>query len=100
VPERGNVYIEMHVTYRALAQNVDYNPFDWQLYVDDVAIDTFTIVLNGPDPELGSGSLPKGRKAQGWLVYEIPKTGRAVLSYSSNMFSDDPPVFEVLLRAK
>lgn len=98
VPAAGNVYIEMFVTYRAIAENADYSSFDWEVYVDDLAIDGFTFLLNGPEPELGTGSLPKGRRAEGWLVFEIPKTGRAVLSYRANMFTDDPPAFEIVLR--
>jgi hypothetical protein len=97
-PKKGYVYLQAWVTYKALANNVDYNPFDWSVFVNDVAADDYTFVSNGPDPALSSGTLPKGRSAKGWLVYEVPKTGRVVLSYGSNRFSDQPPVFEVVLR--
>jgi hypothetical protein len=43
---------------------------------------------------------PKGRKASGWLVYEVPAKGQILLSYKGNMFSDAAPVFEVVLRSK
>jgi hypothetical protein len=94
----SGTYIAMFVTYKALAQNVMYNLFDWQLYVDDVAVDTYAAVLNGPKPMLSGGTLPTGRRAEGWLVYDIPKTGRVLLSYGSNPFSNQPPIFEVVLR--
>lgn len=99
-PAAGNVYVEMFVAYHALAENVSYASYDWDLYIDDIASDDSTFVLNGPEPDLGSGQLPKGRKAQGWLVYEIPKLGRVVLSYKGNVFSDEPPIFEIVLRNK
>ncbi|HWP63371.1 MAG TPA: hypothetical protein VNO86_07870 [Candidatus Binatia bacterium] len=97
-PAKGNVYIEAYVTYTALADGAAYNPFDWQVFCNDTAVDRFTFVLSGPEPELGSGTLPKGRKAAGWLVYEVPAKGRCVLSYGANMFLGEGAIFEVLLR--
>lgn len=97
-PAPGNVYIEAYVTYRALADGATYNPFDWQVFCNETAVDEFTFVLSGPEPALGSGTLPKGRKAAGWLVYEVPAKGRCVLSYGANAFLGEGAVFEVLLR--
>ena len=77
---------------------MSYNPFDWQVYVNDVAQQNFSFVMSGPTPELPSGTLPADRKVQGWLVYEVPVKGRTVLSYSS-MFGGGAPLFEVLVRA-
>jgi hypothetical protein len=98
-PASGNVYIQVWVTYSALDNGVDYNPFDWALFVDDVAVDSLTVLFNGPEPKLGSGTLPKGRRAEGWIVYEIPVAGRAVMSYGGNQFNNEPPLFEFLLRS-
>jgi hypothetical protein len=98
VPDPGNVYIQAFVTYEAIANGVDYNPFDWAVFVDGVAVGNYAFVLNGPTPDLPSGTLPAGRKAAGWLVYEIPSAGEVLLSYLANTFSDDPPIFEVVLR--
>ena len=97
-PADGNVYLQVFVHYKALTDGVAYNPLDWSLFVDNVAIDDFTFVVNGPDPTLGSGDLPNGREAEGWMVHEIPATGEAVLSWSGITFFDDPPVFEVVVR--
>lgn len=98
VPAKGNVYLSARITYEAITDGVDYNPFDWQVFVDDVAIQNYTFVSNGPTPPLSSGTLPKGRKATGFVVFELPAKGRVLLSYGANMFSNDPPVFEVVLR--
>jgi hypothetical protein len=98
VPAKGNVYIQAFVTYAALTDGVTYGPYDWQVFVGGVAVDSFTFVIYGPKPMLGSGTLPKGRKAEGWLVYEIPKTGKVLLSYGGT-FGNQAPVFEAVLRA-
>lgn len=99
-PAAGNVYIQFYVTYSALVDGVTYNPYDWQMFVDDVAVTSYTFVQNGPTPALGSGTLPAGRKAQGWVIYEVPKAGRVVFSYGGIGFTNDAPIFEVVLRAK
>ena len=33
-----------------------------------------------------------------WVVYEVPAKGRVLMSYTGNMFSDEGPVFEVVVR--
>ena len=68
------------------------------MFVDGVAIDTFTFASNGPEPALGSGHLPKGRQAKGWLLYEVPTSGEAVLSYKGVFFGNQGPIFEVVVR--
>ena len=95
---KGNVYIQALITYTALADGATYNPFDWQVFCNDEAVDSYTYVSDGPEPDLNSGTLPKGRKAKGWVVYEIPAKGRCVLSYGANSFIDEGAVFEVLIR--
>ncbi len=98
--QKGNVFIQAKIAYTALVDGVNYNPFDWQVFASGEAVDNLTFVTNGPEPQLSSGTLPKGRKASGWVVYEVPPKGEVLLSYGSNMFSNEPPVFEVVLRAK
>jgi hypothetical protein len=98
VPEqKGNVFLQLFVTYKALTDGVDYNPYDWQVFVNDQAAADTAFTSYGPTPELSSGTLPKGRAASGWLVYEVPARGRVVISYGGS-FSNEAPVFEVLLR--
>jgi hypothetical protein len=97
-PASGNIYVQVWVTYKAIQNGVSYNPFDWQVFVGDVAQQNFSIILESPTPALSSGTLPAGRTAQGWLVYEVPTSGRMVLSYS-RMFSSGPPLFEVVVRS-
>ena len=94
----GYVFLAAKVRYEALTNGVDYNPFDFQIFVDGQAVESYAFATNGPEPELSSGTLPEGRSAEGWLLYEVPPTGEVLLSYTGNMFLDDAPVFEVVLR--
>lgn len=98
-PAEGNVYIQAFVTYEALEDGVSYNQFDWQVFVDDTAVENFAMVVDGPEPTLGSGNLTEGRKAEGWLIYEVPIEGEVILSYKSPFDpTDSKPAFEVQLR--
>ena len=95
----GDVFISAKVTYAALTNGVDYNPFDWQVFCGGVAVQSFTMVLSGPKPALSSGTLPNGRSASGYVVYEVPAKGEVRMSYGGNMFSNSGPIFEVIIRA-
>ena len=96
-PDPGNVYMQVWVEYKALQDGVTYNPFDWQIYVDDTAQSSVSFILEAPKPALSSGSLAAGRKAAGWLTYEVPSKGRVVLSYGSP-FGGSGPQFDVVVR--
>jgi hypothetical protein len=96
-PEQvGWVYVQVYAKYVSLMDGATYNQFDWAIYADGRQLESLSFALYGPQPELSSGSLPAGRTAEGWLVYEVPPTGEIVLSYEPNF--DGPPVFEVVLR--
>jgi len=96
-PASGNVYLAVKYAYEALEDGAAYSPGDWQAFVDGTAVNNFAFVVNGPQPLLSIGTLPKGRKAAGWVVYEVPTKGQVVLSYG-NMFSRQAPTFEVVAR--
>jgi hypothetical protein len=94
----GYIFLNARVRYEAIADGVDYNPFDFQVFVDGQAVDGFTFAINAPEPQLSSGTLPAGRSAEGWLLYEVPPDGEVLLSYAGNVFLDEAPIFEVVLR--
>jgi hypothetical protein len=98
----GYVFIAAKVTYLALQDGVSYsNLFDWQVFCDGVAVDTSRILADatyGPAPALGSGNLPNGRKASGYLVYEVPAEGEVRMSYTGGIMSTGV-VFEIIIRA-
>jgi hypothetical protein len=96
-PEQpGWVYMQVYVRYVSSKDASSYNQFDWAIYADGRQLDSYGFAINGPKPDLGSGTLPAGRTAEGWLLYEVPPTGEIVLSYEPNY--DGPPIFEVVLR--
>ena len=98
-PKAGNVYLAVYYEYESIEDGATYNPFDGQVFVDGTAVENYSFVLDGPEPQLSSGTLPKGRKASGWVVYEVPKAGQVILSYGG-AFSSDGPTFEVIAREK
>lgn len=95
-PASGHVYLAVYIVYEALTGGATYNLFDWNLYVTDTLVEDTAYLYSGPEPQLGSGELANGRSAKGWIVWEVPKSGRAVLSYAPNYGED--PVFEVVVR--
>lgn len=97
-PAAGNVYVQVWVTYDALADGVHYSSTDWAFFNNDIASGDSTYASNGPEPTLSYGELPNGRRAEGWVIAEVPVSGRLVMSYSG-LFSNDAPIFEVELRA-
>jgi hypothetical protein len=94
----GNVFISAKITYEALTDGVTYSTADWAVFNDGVAVTGYTIVLGGPKPLLGSGSLTTGRKAIGYVIYEVPPKGEVRLSYKAVIF-DTTPTFEFVIRA-
>lgn len=98
-PKAGNVYLAVKYEYESLEDGATYNQFDWQVFVDGTAAENFTFVLDGPEPQLSSGTLPKGRRASGWVVYEVPTTGQVIVSYGGTFWTE-APTFEVIARAK
>jgi hypothetical protein len=94
--QSGWEYLQVYVKYRSQKDGSTYNEFDWAIYAAGRQLESYAYTSEGPKPTLSSGSLPKGRTAEGWLIYEVPPRGRVVLSYEPNF--DGPPVFEVVLR--
>lgn len=95
------MFVQLFVEYTALGSGASYNPYDWQVYAGVEQLGNSTaFVSNGPKPELSSGDLPLGRKASGWLVYQVPKSGRITLAYLPSYASNTEPIGEYLLRAK
>jgi hypothetical protein len=93
---KGDVFLAFHVTYRATGPSADYNEFDWGVYVNDTADDITTFVEHGPKPTLSAGDLPQGKSASGWVVEEVPATGRVVVAYQPGQND----IFEVVVRSK
>jgi hypothetical protein len=94
-PDRGRLYYAFHVSYESVEGSPSFNQFDWQAFAGAEILDTTFVVGDGPGDSLGSGSLPQGRTASGWLLFDGPdEPGIDVtLSYKAGML--DEPIFEV-----
>lgn len=93
----GDVFISAKITYVALTDGVTYNPYDWSVFCGGTAVSTTAFVMNGPKPELHSGTLPNGKNASGYVVYEVAATGEVDMYYGGAF--GGTPVFEVIIRA-
>lgn len=70
--DKANRYVALRVLYQGTAPGASYNPFYWSV----VDLDGFAWgqTFIGKDPTLqSSNDLPVGRKAQGWVTFEVPK---------------------------
>ena len=54
-----------------------YNPFDWQVFVDGQAVDNYAFAINGPKPDLGSGTLPAGRTRRAGSCMRSPPKAKS-----------------------
>lgn len=94
--KKGDIFLAFHVTYKATGPGADYNALDWGVYVNDEIDQVDTFVSNGPSPQLSAGDLPQGKTASGWIVQEVPPTGRVVIAYQPTQTD----IFEVVARSK
>jgi hypothetical protein len=95
----GYLFLAANVRYEALADGARYGSFQFQVLVDGQPVGTSATAIYGPEPLLPVGTLSEGSAVEGWLLYEVPPTGEVRLSYSDPATLDEPPIFEVVLRA-
>lgn len=71
-PEKGNRYVALRVLYQAKVDGASYNPFDWSAV--DLEGFAYDQAYGVKSPALqSSNDLPAGRKAQGWVAFQVPK---------------------------
>lgn len=71
-PADGNRYIAIEVLYEATADEASYSPYDWSMV--DFDGHNWDRSFVGKEPDLqSSNALPIGRKARGWVTFEVPK---------------------------
>lgn len=74
---KGDRYVAVRVEYEGIEDGTSYNPLLWS------AVDLDGFAWNqsfaGMAPALqSSNDLPAGRKAQGWITFEVPKSVHAL----------------------
>jgi hypothetical protein len=79
-PEKGR-FLAVTVTYEALAEAQDINPYD--LIVTTASGERLEPTF-GPDAgtQLDSATLNRGEKAKGAVVFDVPKTGVVGVAYA------------------
>ena len=72
-PDEGNRYITVLITVEALVDGISYNTLYFTLSTPEGY--TYSPSIWSRDPDLGSSNeLSAGRKAKGWVTFEIPKS--------------------------
>lgn len=70
-PDEGFKYVSVLVEYEALVDDVSYNPLYWKV-VDSQSYG-YDYYFMGREPALDSSNgLKAGRKAKGWLTFQVP----------------------------
>lgn len=71
-PDEGFKFVSVLVEYEALVDGVSYNPLYWKL-VDSESYG-YDYYFMGKEPALDSSNdLKAGRKAKGWLTFQVPE---------------------------
>jgi hypothetical protein len=71
-PDEGFKFVSVLVEYEALVDGVSYNPLYWKL-VDSESYG-YDYYFMGKEPILdSSNALKAGRKAKGWLTFQVPE---------------------------
>jgi hypothetical protein len=72
-PDAGYKFVSVLVEFEALQDDVSYNPLYWKV-VDSQSYG-YDYYFMGKEPMLdSSNSLKAGRKAKGWLTFQVPAT--------------------------
>lgn len=75
VADKGKAWIGARVRYVASA-SFDFNLFDWVAH-DDKG-NQYQPSGYALDPQLSAGTLAKGRKAEGWVPFDVPAGTKAL----------------------
>jgi hypothetical protein len=90
-PAEGNRHVAVKVRYEAAAPWT-YTLFDWALH--DSQDRQYEPTGIAPDPALSGGTLAPGKKAEGWVAFEVPESAKVWFDLQS---SDGTIIFSVPL---
>ena len=83
VPARsGDVFLAVAITYRAAGTGASIRLGDWKVTAEGLSACALARVRHGPRPTLQPGALAPGTTATGWVIWEVPGSGRLTLSYA------------------
>jgi hypothetical protein len=79
-------FVGILVQYTCAKGTCSYNPYDFT--VRNESGDEYSAVYPPFEPDLHSGDLRAGRKARGYMTFDLPK-GAYVVEYRSSLFEQD-----------
>ncbi len=93
-PDEGFKFVSVLVEYEALVDGVSYNPLYWKL-VDSESYG-YDYYFIGKEPALdSSNALMAGRKAKGWLTFQVPEAETTFYLVLSDFTHDGEWTFTV-----
>jgi hypothetical protein len=93
-PDAGFKFVSVLVEYEALVDGVSYNPLYWKL-VDSESYG-YEYYFMGQEPALdSSNALMAGRKAKGWLTFQVPEAETTFYLVLSDFIRDGEWQFTV-----
>lgn len=89
-PNSGNEFVKVQVTIENNSDSeASYNTFDWKIQDSNGVIKDVAGVAFSVDGALSSGTLAKGGKVSGFLVFEVPSGDENLtLQYSPTFWTD------------
>lgn len=91
-PKRGNdiIRVGFEIENKSSA-DLFYNPYDFDCYVDGVACEKYIWA----EDLMQSGTLSSGRKASGYVYFEVPEDSKeAEIEYETNFWTSNKVIFK------
>lgn len=92
-PEDGNMYIRLFISAENTASGDRYiTYFDFDCYSDGIASSSTYI----GDDMLNGGSISQGRKAEGWVYFEVPTAAKDIeVEYETSFWTGKKAILKV-----
>lgn len=96
-PEEGKEYLLFFFDVENISDDNKYiSYYDFDGYVDDVACDTAIIFNNANGVDSLAVNLASGKKAQGFVAFEVPKGWKSFEVHYKKIFSNKSLIFKVV----
>lgn len=95
-PEAGNIIVRAYFEFENTgSSDLYYNMYDFSCYADGKVCKEY---WSSEDKNLSSGSLSTGRKAEGYVYFEVPETAEEIeIEYETDFWSNKKAIFKVEL---
>jgi hypothetical protein len=90
-------YVGLEVTYTGVSGLAPYNAFDWDLRASNGDTVNASETFGGIEPALGSGTLRPGKKAHGYITFDV-KPGTYTLELNEGVANVVTPSWKVTVK--